>query len=195
MDELEQLQKALDLLKQQVETLQSDNAELRSLVIDGLIKPIEKDYNDSKYEEALNIWKENYGDKLNPYSDKIKALEGDDYDFMKSSYDAWNETDLEPDEYVEALVESLDEQLGAISKAFGVPQEDLNAEITIENGEITDVKADTEPEVEDQEEVETEEEIDTSDEEPEDEEELDEMEQFQKELDEAFAKQKGQSYY
>lgn len=184
----------------EIQALRTELNELKDLVHKGIIEPIEKDYNDRKRNEAQSIWDERYGEKLKPYAEKLKATEGDDFDLMRASYDAWNETDADSDEWVDELIKSIDESLKPLADVFGVPKEDLNATIEVENGEVTDVVADTEPEGESTEvaaegsEETSEEGSDEGEEEPK-EEELSEEEQFQKELDDAYEKYKGQRSY
>lgn len=178
-------------LLNEIKSLRAELDELKDLVHKGIIEPIEKDYNDRKYKEATDIWTERYKDKLAPYVDKLKATEGDDFDLMKASYDAWNETDADSDEWVDALIKSIEESLEPLAKAFGVPAENLNATVEIENGEVTDVQADTEPEDESTEEGGEEvAEEETTEEEPE----LSEEEAFQRDLDEAYNKMKEKRY-
>ena len=186
-------------LMAEVKALREELTELKDLVHKGIIEPIEKDYNDRKYKEATDMWTERYKDKLSPYMDRLKATEGDDFDLMKASYDAWNETDMESDEWVDLLIKSIEESLEPLAKAFGTPVENLNADIKIEDGKVTDVVADTEPEEKGEgEEEPTEEEIkeDVIDGEEKElgEEELSEEEAFQKELDDAYAKMKEKRY-
>lgn len=185
----------------EIQSLKAELSELKDLVHNGIIGPIEKDYNDRKYKEATDMWTERYSDKLSPYIDRLKATEGDDFDLMKASYDAWNETDMDSDEFVDLLIKSIEESLEPLAKAFGVPVENLNADIKIEDGEVTDVQADTEPENTEGEEGGEEGEggeEEKTEEEPskeEGEEELSEEEQFQKELDAAYDKMsKGRGY-
>ena len=180
----------------EIQSLKEELTELKDLVHKGIIEPIEKDYNDKKYKEATDIWREHFKDKLSPYEARLKATEGDDFDLFNASYDAWNETDADPDEWVELLIKSIEETLAPLAAAFGVPQEDLNAEVKIENGEVTDVVADTEPEESTEEEGEekAEEGEEEKAEEESAEEELSEEEQFQKELDEAYDKMKEKRY-
>ena len=178
-------------LLQEIQALKAELTELKGIVYEGIINPIEKDYNDRKYKEATDMWNERYGEKLAPYVDRLKATEGDDFDLMKSSYDAWNETDMDSDEWVDLLIKSIEESLAPLAKAFGVPVEDLNADVKIENGEVTDVQADTESEGESTE-GEGEEKPEGAEEEGE--EELSEEEAFQKELDDAYAKMKEKRY-
>lgn len=174
----------------EVKALRSELDELKDLVHEGIIKPIEQDYNDRKYKEATDIWTERYKDKLSPFEARVKAMEGDDFDLYKSTYDAWNETDADSDEWVDMFIKELNESLQPLADAFGVPVEDLNAEIKIEDGEVAEVTADTEPEVAEVEVTEGEGEEEKA-EDKEEEKELSEEEQFQKELDEAYEKMKG----
>lgn len=181
-------------LLNEIKSLRAELDELKDLVHKGIIEPIEKDYNDRKYKEATDIWTERYKDKLAPYVDKLKATEGDDFDLMKASYDAWNDTDADSDEWVDALIKSIEESLEPLARVFGKPVEELDATIEIEDGKVTDVQADTEPEEgeggkEVVEEETTEEELA-----PEGEEELSEEEAFQRDLDEAYNKMKEKRY-
>lgn len=185
-------------LLNEIKSLRTELDELKDLVHTGIIKPIEDDYNSRKYNEALDIWKERYGEKLKPYEERLKATEGDDFDFMKASYDAWNETDEDSDEWVDAIIKSIDQVLEPLAKVFGVPKEEMNATIEVENGEVKDVVADTEPEKEEtaaEEEPAEEQGEEVAEEEGASDEELSEEEQFQKELDDAYEKYKGQRSY
>ena len=188
----------MEELVAEIQSLKAELGELKDLVHEGIIKPIEQDYNDRKYKEATDMWNERYKEKLSPYIDRLKATEGDDFDLMKESYDAWNKTDVDSDEWVDLLIKSIDESLAPLAAAFGTPVENLNADIKIENGEVTDVVADTEPEENTEEKPEGAEEVATEEEggkEEEGEEELSEEEAFQKELDAAYNKMsKGRGY-
>ena len=187
-------------LVNEIKALRQELDELKSIVQDDIIGPVEKDWNDKKYGEALTAWKNKYGEKLSPYEEKLKATEGDDFDIWKTTYDEWNATEDDPDEWVDVLIEEIDKSLEPLAKVFGVPKEDLNATVEIENGEVADIQADIEPEAGEEvtEETVTEEEPDTeegTEEEGAEEEELSEEEAFQKELDEAYDKYKGQRSY
>lgn len=177
-------------LLNEIKSLREELESLKDLVHNGILKPIEDDYNEKKYKEATDIWNERYGEKLKPYLEKMKAIEGDDFDLMKASYDAWNETEDDSDEWVDMLIKSIDKELEPLAAVFGVPKEDLNAQITVENGEVTDVVADTEPETEGEETTE-EVEVEEGEEPKEEENDLSEEEQFQKDLDAAYERMKG----
>ena len=182
----------------ELKALRQDLDGLKKIVHEDIIGPIEKDWNEKKYNEALEAWKNKYKDKLSPYEARLKATEGDDFDLWKSTYDEWNASEDDPDEWVDVLIEEFDKALEPLAKAFGVPKEELNATIEVENGEVANVVADTEPEENTEEKPEGAEEVAAEEEggkEEEGEEELSEEEQFQKELDDAYAKMsKGRGY-
>ena len=188
-------------LVNEIKALRRDLDELKGIVQDDIIGPVEQDWNDKKYKEAVDAWKNKYGEKLSPYEEKLKATEGDDFDIWKTTYDEWNATEDDPDEWVDVLIEEIDKSLEPLAKVFGVPKEDLNATVEIENGVVADIQADIEPEGEGTEaeevteETVTEEEPNATEEEGAEEEELSEEEAFQKELDEAYDKYKGQRRY
>ena len=186
-------------LLNEIKALRQELDDLKKIVHEDIIGPIEKDWNDKKYNEALDAWKNKYKDKLSPYEERLKATEGDDFDIWKSTYDEWNASEDDADEWVDVLVEELDKTLDPLAKAFGVAKEDLNADIKIEGGEVTDIVADTEPEVEGAEVTEGAEKTpegaeEVATEEEGGEEELSEEEAFQKELDDAYAKMKEKRY-
>ena len=178
----------MEELISEVQALKAELTELKDLVHKGIIEPIEKDYNDRKYKEALDMWTERYGEKLSPYIDRLKATDGEDFDLMKASYDAWNESDMDSDEWVDLLIQGIEKSLEPLAKVFGVEKENLNATIEVKDGEVADIKADTEPEPTEEGKEEK------AEEEPPAEEELSEEEQFQKELDDAYAKMKEKRY-
>lgn len=54
-------------------------------------------------------WNQKYGDKLSPYSDRLKRLNGDNFDIMKESYDEYHDkySDFESDKYIDVLTGNI----------------------------------------------------------------------------------------
>ena len=69
-----------------------------------------------------NSWNNKYGERLGKYSDKLKSINGDDFDLMKESYDEYkgSYSDLSDDEYVDALEKNIQSTLERISSALAV---------------------------------------------------------------------------
>lgn len=150
------------------------------LIFDEVINPAKAEMEKQIYNAGLEDFTNKYGEKLNGYNDKLRPIEGEDFDIMKQAYDGYNSIEGEkPDEamYVDELVKAVDKQLDDIRAAIGAPanaevevKQDENGETTVEvdDQEIKEVSEDSEdsdkPEVKETEETE-ETEIKDSDEE------------------------------
>ena len=116
---------------------------LNHLIFDEVINPAREAMDQSIYETGLNDFGNRYKDKLASYNEKLRPIEGEDFDIVKQAYDGYNSIEGEkPDEamYVDELIKVVDKQLEDIRSAIGAP---ANAEVTVSNedGE-TKVKVD-----------------------------------------------------
>ena len=150
------------------------------LIFDEVINPAKAEMEKQIYNAGLEDFANKYGEKLNGYNDKLRPIEGEDFDIMKQAYDGYNAIEGEkPDEamYVDELVKVVDKQLDDIRAAIGAPadaevavKQDDDGETTVEvdGQEVKEVSEDSEdsdkPEVKETEEAE-ETEIKDSDEE------------------------------
>lgn len=110
------------------------------LIFDEVINPAKAEMEKQIYDAGLEDFTNRYGEKLNGYNDKLRPIEGEDFDIMKQAYDGYNSIEGEkPDEamYVDELVKVVDKQLDDIRAAIGVP---ADAEVAVkqdEDGETT----------------------------------------------------------
>ena len=110
------------------------------LIFDEVINPAKAEMEKQIYDAGLEDFTNKYGEKLNGYNDKLRPIEGEDFDIMKQAYDGYNSIEGEkPDEaeYVDELVKTVDKQLDDIRAAIGAP---ANAEVEVkqdENGETS----------------------------------------------------------
>ena len=110
------------------------------LIFDEVINPAKAEMEKQIYNAGLEDFTNKYGEKLNGYNDKLRPIEGEDFDIMKQAYDGYNSIEGEkPDEamYVDELVKVVDKQLDDIRAAIGAP---ANAEVAVkqdEDGETT----------------------------------------------------------
>lgn len=116
---------------------------LDHLIFDEVINPAREAMDQSIYETGLNDFGNRYKDKLANYNEKLRPIEGEDFDIVKQAYDGYNSIEGEkPDEamYVDELIKVVDKQLEDIRTAIGAP---ADAEVTVSNedGE-TKVKVD-----------------------------------------------------
>ena len=110
------------------------------LIFDEVINPAKAEMEKQIYDAGLEDFTNRYGEKLNGYNDKLRPIEGEDFDIMKQAYDGYNSIEGEkPDEamYVDELVKVVDKQLDDIRAAIGAP---ADAEVAVkqdEDGETT----------------------------------------------------------
>lgn len=74
-------------------------------------------------------WHDHFAEKLDPYCDKLKALNGPDFDLYKESFDEYSKdfSDLEADDYVTKLVENIDALLDKLRGALGEDKVELES--------------------------------------------------------------------
>lgn len=98
----------------------------------------EKKYN---HDRDLEAFAERNGEALGKYSDKLKKLNGEDFDLMSSAFDEYSNdfSDVEESVYVAQLVSEIDNKISKLKEAL---QDD---EIEIKSDEdTTEVKTDDE---------------------------------------------------
>lgn len=88
-----------------------------------LLDKLEKFINDYEAADAKFVddqdakhWSDTFGDRLGQYSDKLKALNGDDFDILKESRKEYHDLygELTEDEYVNALENNIKKVLERI---------------------------------------------------------------------------------
>lgn len=105
------------------------------LIFDEVINPAKAEMEQQIYNAGLEDFSNRYGEKLNGYNDKLRPIEGEDFDIMKQAYDGYNSIEGEkPDEalYIDELVKIVDKQLDDIRAAIGAP---ADAEVAVKQDE------------------------------------------------------------
>lgn len=130
--------------------------ELEKTFYDDILEPARKALEENVYEDEYSKFHEQYGEKLDPYNDQLRAIEGEDFDLSRKAFDDYSSYEEKPnlDEYVNALVDSVGKQLKEIKDKLGI-EGDIKATVD-EEGEV-EVKADdkvSDGEVKDEEKVE-----------------------------------------
>lgn len=129
------------------EELQTRIESLEDTVINGIIKPAHEAAEKAAYDRDLEDFKGRYSEKINPYLDKIKAVEGDDFDIFKTAFDGYKEyKDANGDKALDE-VGYVDELLAGIASQLDKVKELINAEnVEVKQDEDgnTELKADGE---------------------------------------------------
>lgn len=105
------------------------------LIFDEVINPAKAEMEQQIYNAGLEDFSNRYSEKLGGYNDKLRPIEGEDFDIMKQAYDGYNSIEGEkPDEalYIDELVKVVDKQLDDIRAAIGAP---ADAEVAVKQDE------------------------------------------------------------
>ena len=157
-----------------------EQKELESMVLemkdklDNILNTVSESEKKYQHDVGVKGFAERNGESLGKYVDKLKKLNGDDFDLYSSAYDEYNDSfsDIEESTYVAQLVSEIESKISKLREALGEDEVEIESD-----DEKTEVKThDTEIETNT---VETE---DKGDEEPE-EEDIDEVAEFEKELE------------
>lgn len=199
---LQQFKQAIDMCMEKIEYLdkmiedfKEENDErvhaLESTLYDEIINPTNEYIEETNRNARFDEFNSKYGDRLRPFNEPLSALEGEDFDIVRSAFDRYDEFEGEKadmDTYVDRLVEEVGKQLEAIKKGLGLPEdaeievkqtEDGKTVVEVEDeghGDDEEIIASTEDEGSDEEGYDEE----VSDEEPEDDPE--EVKAFEEEL-------------
>lgn len=178
-DAINALIERADAQDEMINAIREKSEGLEHLVFDEVINPAKEAMEQEVYNAGLEDFTNRYSEKLGGYNDKLRAIEGEDFDIMKQAYDGYNSIEGEkPDEelYIDELVKVVDAQIDDIRAKLGVSEDaevavkqDENGETTVEvdgeevatEGEVTEEKpAEEEKVVEEKEVTDTEDETD-----------------------------------
>lgn len=143
---LQQFKQAIDMCMEKIEYLdkmiedfKEENDErihtLESTLYDEIINPTNEFIEETNKNARFDEFNSKYGDRLRPFNEPLSALEGEDFDIVRSAFDRYDEFEGEKadmDTYVDRLVEEVGNQLEAIKKGLGLPED---AEIEVKQTE------------------------------------------------------------
>ena len=108
--------------------------------IDALLDKVEgiiSEFDGAKDKYDRGCFADKYGDRLGQYSDKLKALNGDDFDIVKSAYDEHKRdySDMSDDDYVNALEDNIKK---IIARVWPEAPEEVKEEVAEQVSEAVD---------------------------------------------------------
>lgn len=129
------------------EELQTRIESLEDTVINGIIEPAKAAAEQSAYDRDLEAFKGRYSEKIDPYLEKIKAVEGDDFDIYKTAFDGYKaykdenqEKALEEEGYIDQLLAGIAEQLDKVKELINAE----NVDVAVDEKGNVEMKADGE---------------------------------------------------
>ena len=123
--------------------------ELKSTLYEQVIDPANEYIAEMDRNDRFDQFNERHGEKLSPFNEELSALEGDDFDIVRTAFDAYDSYEgddkMDEDEYVDQLIEQVGHKLSDIKEKLGIPAdkdiavqetEDGGAEVVTEDGEV-----------------------------------------------------------
>ena len=140
-DAINALIERVDSQDEMIKALMEKSDDLNRLIFDEVLTPAKQALDEQIYNAGLTDFTEKYGSPLEGYNEKLRPIEGEDFDVMKQAYDGYNAIEGDKPEanvFVDELKKVIDEQLNDIREAIGAP---ADAEVTVtqdgETGETT----------------------------------------------------------
>ena len=135
---LDYLKEYKDLMEQclnRVDALEDEFYKITSQAADA-----ENEYNLGKRRDDF---KSKYGEKLSSFNEKLKAIEGDDFDLTEKAFNDFeaitDDKNKDSDKYVAELIAKVQSQLEKISKAFGGGNIEVEAKDEDKDGKVSEI--------------------------------------------------------
>ena len=123
--------------------------ELKSTLYEQIIDPANEYIAEMDRNDRFEQFNEKHGEKLSPFNEELSALEGDDFDIVRTAFDAYDgyegDDRMDEDEYVNQLIEQVGQKLSDIKERLGIPadkdvsvqeNEDGGVEVVTEDGDV-----------------------------------------------------------
>lgn len=150
----ERLQLHIEENAKRFEIVEKKIAELEETVFDDIIGSAEKLLEQKVYEDGLGVFSEKHKEAFAPYIDYLKKVEGEEFDFPRTAYDSLlnfrkehEGQEIDEDEFVNSLMESIKEQIERVRAVLGaesIEVENKNGETKVE---VDGSKKETEDEI------------------------------------------------
>ena len=104
-----------------------EQSELESMVLDlkdkldNILNTVAESEKKYQHDVGVKGFTERNGNALGKYVEKLKKLNGEDFDLFESAYDEYNNTfsDIEESTYVAQLVSEIDNKIAKLKEALG----------------------------------------------------------------------------
>ena len=113
-----------------------EQTELESMVLemkdklDNILNTVAESEKKYQHDVGVKGFTERNGEALGKYVEKLKKLNGEDFDLMSSAYDEYNNTfsDIEESTYVAQLVSEIDNKIAKLKEALGDDEVEIKSD-------------------------------------------------------------------
>ena len=128
-----------------------EQSELESMVLemkdklDNILNTVAESEKKYQHDVGVKGFTERNGETLGKYVEKLKKLNGDDFDLMSSAYDEYNNTfsDIEESTYVAQLVSEIDSKIAKLKEALGDDEVEIKSDEDTTEVKTDDTKIET----------------------------------------------------
>ena len=116
--------------------------------IDTILNTVDESEKEFQHKKGVEDFTSRNGEALGKYVDKMKKLNGDDFDLYSAAYDEYNNdfSDVEESTYVAQLVSEIDNKIAKLKEALGEDDVEIHSDAEGElevNSHDTEIEADT----------------------------------------------------
>ena len=113
-----------------------EQAELESMVLemkdklDNILNTVAESEKKYQHDVGVKGFTERNGKALGKYVDKLKKLNGEDFDLFENAFDEYNNTfsDIEESTYVAQLVSEIDNKIAKLKEALGDDEVEIKSD-------------------------------------------------------------------
>ena len=98
--------------------------------IDTILNTVDESEKKFQHDKGLAEFTERNGEALGKYADKLKKLNGDDFDIMSAAFDEYTNdfSDIEESTYVAQLVSEIDNKINKLKEALGEDDVEIHSD-------------------------------------------------------------------
>lgn len=117
--------------------------------IDTILNTVDESEKKFQHDKGLKEFTERNSEALGKYADKLKKLNGDDFDIMSAAFDEYTNdfSDIEEATYVAQLVSEIDNKIAKLKEALGEDDVEIHSDAEGElevNSHDTEIKSTSE---------------------------------------------------
>lgn len=128
-----------------------EQTELESMVLemkdklDNILNTVAESEKKYQHDVGVKGFTERNGEALGKYVEKLKKLNGEDFDLYSSAYDEYNNTfsDIEESTYVAQLVSEIDNKIAKLKEALGDDEVEIKSDEDTTEVKTDDTKIET----------------------------------------------------
>lgn len=142
---LSSFKEVIDVILEKMEEFDDKIDRLDKALFEEILEPARKALDEADYENRFEDFSSNYGEKLNGYNNSLQAIEGEDFDLTRNTFDNLENMEKKPEDldgYVNEVVSLVEGQLTKLKEALGVAP-DAEVEVTL-NEEGVEIEVDGE---------------------------------------------------